>query len=93
MFEVFFGKNRIDNFVENQNDMETHYWSTKQEHFDNSETMDDYLSNHLSGDFEVLANEGTYAEIRDEKGIVWGVSASGNGDFRNHKVEFEKLTN
>ena len=72
--------------------METYYWSTKEEHFDNSETMDDYLSGHLPDGFEVLVNEGTYAEIRDKKGIVWGLSALGNGDFRNHKVEFEKLT-
>jgi len=53
--------------------------------------MDDYLDNHMPDVFEVIVNDGSYAEIRDPHGNVFSVSASGNGDFKNHKVEFEKL--
>jgi len=70
--------------------METFYWSTENYHCDNNETMNDYLENHLPEDFSVISNEGTYAIIQAPmNGIFYGVHASGNGDFNNHKVEFE----
>lgn len=72
--------------------METYYWSTENEHANNTETMQDYLNNHLSSIFLVITEDGSYAEIHNpETHETFGVHASGNGDFRNHKVEFKLI--
>ena len=71
-------------------EMETYKWHTIEPHSNNEETMNDYLENHLSDEFEVIFEDGTYAEIKNkETGVIWGVNASGDGDFTHHKVEFE----
>lgn len=70
--------------------METFRWSTEYYHPDNQFTMDDYLMNHLPENFEIIFEDGTYAEIQNkDNGQIWGVHASGDGDSFNHKVEFE----
>ena len=52
--------------------------------------MNDYLTNHLPENFEIIFEDGTYAEIQNkDNGQIWGVNASGDGDSFNHKVEFE----
>jgi hypothetical protein len=54
--------------------------------------MQDFLENHMPDNFDVLVDDGTYAEIRDKRtGAIWGVHASGNGDSFRHKVEFEPV--
>jgi len=69
-----------------------YYWTTEECHSDNNFTMQDYLNNHLSDEFEVTLEDGTYAEITSKStGAVWGVHASGNGDCFNHKVEFKNI--
>ena len=62
-------------------------WETEEPHSDNSETMEDYLENHLPDAYEVIEQNGTLAIIMKGKKIV--VHASGNGDFTSHKVRFE----
>ena len=70
--------------------METYKWNTIDPHSNNEETMNDYLENHLPDKFEVLFEDGTYAEIKNKNsGAIWGVRASGDVDFTHHKVEFE----
>lgn len=69
--------------------MKTYYWTTKEEHSDNTETMQNYLDEVNMLDITHL--DGTYAEGVNCKGEKYGLHASGNGDFRNHKIEFEKL--
>lgn len=71
--------------------METYKWHTPEAHNNNTETMDDYLENHLIHEFwECIFQDGTYAEIQNKyTGAIWAVHASGDGDFCNHKVEFE----
>ena len=70
--------------------METYKWHTIEPHNNNEETMNDYLENHLSDEFEVIFEDGTYAEIKNKNtGAIWGVNASGDGNFTHHKVEFE----
>lgn len=70
--------------------METYKWHTTEAHSDNNETMNDYLDNHLPECFKPIFQDGTYAEIRNENtGQIFAVHASGDGDFCNHKVEFE----
>lgn len=73
-------------------ELETFYWSTDP-HSNNTETMDDYLNNHLLEGFEILEQYGSYAEIKNqESGAIYGLHASGNGDFCNHKIEFELIS-
>ena len=72
--------------------METFYWNTEYYHPDNNFTMQEYLSNYLSIEFEIILEDGTYAEIRNIlDGLIYGVHASGNGDSSSHKIEFELL--
>lgn len=75
--------------------MQTYFWETDYEHANNEETMAEYLEmqesftheQHLTIDYI----EGTYAEGLDCKGNRWAINASGNGDFRNHKIEFDLI--
>ena len=70
--------------------METFRWQTIEPHPNNEVTMNDYLENHLSDEFEVIFEDGTYAEIFNKHdGKIWGVNASGDGDFTHHKVTFD----
>lgn len=70
--------------------METYRWRTAEPHPNNETSMADYLDNHLSDAYEAIFVDGTYAEIRNKAtGAIWGVNASGDGDFTHHKVEFE----
>jgi len=72
--------------------MQTFYWQTTEPHATNEETMQDYLDNHLPSEFEVTLQDGTYAEITNiQTNECFAAHASGNGDFCNHKIEFEKL--
>ena len=70
--------------------MEDYTWSTDYAHSDNTETMNDYLQNHLPDGAEVLYHEGTYAEIlyNYEK---YEVHSSGDGDFKHHRVSFKNV--
>jgi hypothetical protein len=54
-------------------------------------TMHDYLDNHLPETWEILLHDGTYAEIKADDGLSYEVHASGNGDFKSHKIEFKEL--
>lgn len=70
--------------------METFYWSTINDHFSNSETMSEYLMEHMPDDYKLIFQDGSYAEIQNKiSGVIWGVQARGNGDSFNHMVEFE----
>ena len=63
-----------------QNQMEAYRWSTPQPHNNNNETMDDYLNNHLPQCFDVVFEDGTYAEIKNKNtGQIFGVSSTGDG--------------
>lgn len=72
-------------------DHEFYYWSTDAEHANNEITMGDFLDNHLTGDYEISLVDGTYAEIKERDNFYWAVHASGDGDFRNHKVQFDAI--
>ena len=70
------------------------YYSTKEAHCNNTETMNDFLNCELGDDseFEVTFNDGTYSEIKDvDTGKYYEVHASGNGDSFNHKIEFKEI--
>lgn len=76
--------------------METFYWKTESPLATNTDTMNDFLDNHLESycglDYKIIEQDGTYAEIENSEGTTYGLHASGNGDFCTHKVEFEKLS-
>ena len=70
-------------------DSEFYYWNTEESHFDNNETMSDFLNAEMDDSYTVNFVDGTYAEITDNHGCRWAVHASGNGDSFNHKVQFD----
>ena len=73
--------------------MENFNWETEQSHSNNTETMSDYLENHLSDDFHVVIQEGSYAEIQSvHTAQIYAVYARGNGDFKHHSVRVELLS-
>lgn len=70
--------------------MDTFCWATEQEHANNQETMEQYLNEFLPDCFDIELHDGTYAEIKNKNtGHSFEVHASGNGDFRSHKVDFK----
>lgn len=68
-----------------------YYWQTEEWHYDNNETMYDFLSYELPKNIEVTHEDGSYAEVKLEDGRKFEVHASGNGDCYNHKVEFVRM--
>ena len=73
--------------------MENFNWETETSHSNNTETMNDFLENHLDSGFLILETDGSYAEIqRQNTDAIYAVHASGNGDFTHHTVRFETLS-
>lgn len=74
-------------------DSEFYHWETDEAQTTNEITMHDFIDNELPDDiYEVYLHDGTYAEIQEiESGMCWAVHASGNGDFCNHKVQFDAI--
>lgn len=66
-------------------------YKTDDPHFNNSETMQDYIDNEMDQSWEVIMIDGTYAEIMTDAGAVYEVHASGNGDSYNHKIDFKLI--
>ncbi len=74
--------------------IEPYYWGTDEPLSTNMGNMADYLENHLDQHLPwavIVTVDGTYAEIIDINGRKFAINASGNGDFCNHKVEFEGI--
>ena len=75
--------------------MEDYTWITTEAMATNTDTMNDFIDNHMAehcgSDYEVVHEDGTYVEIQNDKHILYGVNASGNGDFCSHRVRFEEL--
>ena len=83
-------KRRVNNMTVNI--PETFYWSTYYDHTNNETTMYEFLDCYLPDGYIVTFVDGTYAEITKEGTTeTYGVHASGNGDFYNHKIEFEEI--
>ena len=65
------------------------YWETDYYHHDNAFTMQDFLSNHLPSDFEVIFEDGSYVEVQhhatDE---VFSIYAKGDGDCYHHVINW-----
>jgi hypothetical protein len=60
--------------------MQNFNWETEIPHVCNTETMSHYLENYLESDFNVIMQDGSYAEIQLlNDGKVYAVHASGNG--------------
>ena len=75
--------------------MEDYTWNTNEAMATNTDTMNDFIDNHMAEycgvDYEVVHEDGAYVEIQNDKHILYGVHASGNGDFCSHRVKFEEL--
>ena len=84
---------RFNDGVKLSNKMKDYIWSTEISHANNTETMQDYINNHLHESLTYLFQDGSYAEaINENTNERWGIHASGNGDFNNHRVRFELLS-
>ena len=53
--------------------------------------MHDYIDNHMPDDWVIICHDGTYAEIITPELNKYALHASGDGDFRTHKIEFVAL--
>ena len=71
--------------------MDNYYWETEEELATNEITMHDYIDNHMPDDWIVICHDGTYAEIITPELGEHALHASGDGDFRTHKIEFVAL--
>jgi len=75
--------------------METLYYSTEYYHQDNTFTMNDFLENKFLDRFnsedKLIFQDGSYAEVLTTTGEVFAITASGNGDSFNHRINFRKL--
>ena len=75
--------------------MKDYTWNTTEAMATNTDTMNDSIDNHMvvycESDYEVVHKDGAYVEIQNDNHILYGVHASGNGDFCSHRVRFEKL--
>lgn len=69
--------------------MEAIYWNTKNSHFNNSETMGDYLENENM--LDIIMVDGSYAEGVNCKGEKYEIHAGGNGDSFNHVITFKRI--
>lgn len=70
---------------------ETFCWSTDYDHTNNETTMCEFLDYYLPDEYTITFVDGTYAEIISSENKMYAVHASGNGDFNNHKVDFEEI--
>ena len=71
---------------------ETFYWATYHMHHNNEQTLGEFLYTILPKEYTITFVDGTYSEITKEGTTeTYGVHASGNGDFYNHKIEFEEI--
>lgn len=70
--------------------MQDYTWTTTYPHCDNSETMQEYLSevNML----DILEVNGSYAEGKNCKGDIYAIHAQGDGDSFNHRIKFELIS-
>lgn len=68
--------------------MEDFTYTTLFYHPDNAFTMNDYLESYLPENFEIISQDGSFAEISDGEN-TYEVHAQGNGDSYNHRITFE----
>lgn len=54
--------------------------------------LDEEFYKVFNDECDIIMQDGTYAEVEDSEGILWGLQASGNGDFLSHRISFEKLS-
>ncbi|MCI2286074.1 hypothetical protein L3081_24950 [Colwellia sp. MSW7] len=71
--------------------MNDYLWETEEELSTNDFTMLDYLDYHMDESWTVLFLDGSYAEVKTDTGLTLSLHASGNGDFKSHKIEFKEL--
>ena len=68
------------------------YWKTDYYHHDNAFTMQDFIENHLPTEFEVILDDGSYAEVQQHAtDAIFSLDAKGNGDSFHHVVDWHVL--
>jgi len=68
------------------------YWETEYYHHNNAFTMNDYLENHLPDGFDIILEDGSYAEVQEiATDKIFCLDAKGNGDSFHHVVNWSFL--
>lgn len=68
-------------------------WSTDYYHHDNTFTMNDFIENHLTDNYEVIFNDGSYCEVQCvNTDKIYSLNAKGDGDCYNHIVEINLIS-
>jgi hypothetical protein len=70
---------------------EDYFWFTEEFHYDNTETMSDYLNYHMNPDWELVYCDGCYVEVLTEDKVRLSLNAFGAGDSNNHLVEIRVM--
>lgn len=65
-------------------------FETEEELATNELTMNEFLELFDIPEEDIQLYDGTYVELKIDN-VVYRVDASGNGDFRSHKIEIEKM--
>lgn len=68
--------------------MDNYYWSTEESRFDNHETLMDYINYEMPDCWEFKILGDNEAEIVDDMGDIYCITAAGSGDSFNHIVTF-----
>ena len=54
--------------------------------------MQDFIENHLPTEFEVILDDGSYAEVQQHAtDAIFSLNAKGNGDSFHHVVDWHVL--
>jgi hypothetical protein len=87
----------IKNFLEEKKSelpsIEDFTWNTEYDLPDNTAVMMEWIDVYMPEEVILIEEslDGTYSEIINEEGHKFACHASGNGDFFNHKINFELL--
>jgi len=75
--------------------MDDYIFETKEPLATNEITMEVFLNDYFyevfDSESQVIKDDGTFVEVKSGDGILWGLHASGNGDFVSHRIRFEQL--
>lgn len=66
------------------------YWETDYLHHTDTNTMYDFLANHLPDGAYIHVHDGSYAEVEYD-GRYYELHAGGNGDSFNHFIRWKQL--
>ncbi len=71
--------------------MEDYRWTTEESMATNTDTMNNYIENEMDESWVLIFEDGSYCEVVTGDGQELELHASGDGDFNNHRIRFERI--